>query len=655
LTGDIAFDARDRTLSIGPVVYGEIAPLVDGQPARSGALTLTQDDQGWSLSANLDAGGQWRLGIVPSGDTLLLNVTLDGIEPGQAVDALGVQFGFVRNAVRFLRNGYMSWDGSFFVEPLNAAPFAALDPRLCEGHAMTGLVTPEGSVATIGFLRHDRFQSRIRFDYAHGPLSIGFETLLDRIPHEGSLAAETLILGFNPKVEEGLRDWARAVAAAAPDQPRIPAQRVAGWCSWYNLYASIDEPVLHEHLDAMAGFAATTGAPLNTFLIDDGFTPEMGDWLTTRPQFPNGMKPILDAIRDKEFSPGLWIAPFMVGNRSRLYRDHPDWVVRDRETGNPLAPMTFYGEFRWHKRSEEYYVLDITHPDAEAYIRKVFRTWTKDWGCRYFKTDFMHLGSMYGPDRAIWHQPGLSRMAIWMKMARLIREEIGDAQWLLCGAPIWAPVGLADAVRIGRDVGVSWKGHYSAQSLLRDQTARNFANGILWQADPDCILLRSRYHELTDEQIRSLALFAGLAGGILMTSDNFNEIPDDRRAMFADLAARSDSFACDFPELGQADLSYSTRTHADGTATIGTHASPVLVQRIVTDSTTLLNVFNTQDQTIEKRVTAALIPDIGTAAIRVEPQSAIVSQNEHGLLLQLAPFQSVLIECDSTPEAGTGQ
>ena len=94
----------------------------------------------------------------------------------------------------------------------------------------------------------------------------------------------------------------------------------------------------------------------------------------------------------------------MVGNRSRLFAEHPDWVVKDRRTGAPLAPMTFYGEFRWHKRSEEYYVLDVTHPEAEAYIREVFRTWARDWGCAYFKTDFMHLGSIYGPDEARWHR-----------------------------------------------------------------------------------------------------------------------------------------------------------------------------------------------------------------------------------------------------------
>ena len=149
-------------------------------------------------------------------------------------------------------------------------------------------------------------------------------------------------------------------------------------------------------------------------------------------------------------------------------------------------------------------------------------------------------------------------------MARLIREEIGDALWLGCGGPIWAGVGLLDAVRIGRDVGVSWEGHYSAESLLRDQTSRNFGNGIFWQADPDCILLRERFHHLTDEQVRSLALFAGLAGGVLMTSDRLDEISDERARLFADLARESRPQPCDFPQLGRVPLRHRIGTSHTG-------------------------------------------------------------------------------------------
>jgi alpha-galactosidase len=150
-------------------------------------------------------------------------------------------------------------------------------------------------------------------------------------------------------------------------------------------------------------------------------------------------------------------------------------------------------------------------------------------------------------------------------MAAIIREEIGDALWLGCGCPLWASVGLVDAARIGRDIGVSWHGEYSAESLLRDQVTRNHASGILWQADPDCVLLRDRFHDLSDEEVRSLLLFAGLSGGVLMSSDKLDELPAARAELFAELLSQH-QVRCDFPELGQSENMIIQRsTRRDGT------------------------------------------------------------------------------------------
>lgn len=608
------------------IVLHEFEPLLDGVvPAYT-----------------VDADGAWRLAdgsrmrLEQNGERL--RVVLDGFAGERRTDSIGLRLS-AGNVRQYLRNGYMSWDGSFFVEPSAAREVANSDTKLTNGYAMTALLPHGGKGATvIGFLRHDRYQSRFRFDIS-GLLRIDIETLIDRVPHTGQVATEELVVFADDDVEAGLRRWATLVAEASPLPPRMPNRRLSGWCSWYNLYASLSEPVLLEHLDAAVRFRDGKQAPFDIFLVDDGFTPEMGDWLDFRPQFPNGIKPVLDAARDKGSTPGLWIAPFMVGNRSRLYETHPDWVVKSRATGKPLAPMTFYGEFRWHKRSEEYYVLDVTHPDAESYIRDVFRTWAKDWGCGYFKTDFMHLGSIYGPDEAVWHQDGLSRMAIWMKMARLIREEIGEAQWLLCGSPLWAPVGLVDAMRIGRDIGVTWKGHYSAESLLRDQTARNFANGILWQADPDCILLRDRFHELSDDQVASLAIFAGLAGGVLMTSDQLDEVPEPRRKLLAELAGDGRPFSCEFPLLGKTALRYRLGTAPNGTPMAISEGDPLLLQRVRRpDGSVLVNVFNTGDDATERLIGWELAGKRGN----VSEDGATVETDEGGIVVRLRPHQSRL-------------
>lgn len=526
------FNRRSITLSL-------LSPVLDDQLPPCRVIETSDHSIRWTL----DDGGVVIATIDESDGVTRLSVSLDGKDKKPM--SLGLRFA-AKGVQRYLRNGYHSWDGSYFAEPGTPAGEGPPEKAPNLGFAMTALLSDFGAVI-VGFDRHDRFQTHFHFGGDTDEMIIDVVTLLDGT---GTLQGETLLLFDSPDVEAALRQWSTACSKASPLAPRIPEKRITGWCSWYNLYAAITEDNLLEHLEGTRQFRDTHAMPLDIFLIDDGFTPEMGDWMDVKPQFPRGMQPLLADIQAAGFKPGLWIAPFMVGNRSKLYATHPDWVVKDRHTGGPLVQMQFYGEFRWHKRSEEYYILDITHPDAEAYIRQVFRTWTREWGADYFKTDFMFFGMEYGPDRAIWHQRGLSRVTIWRRMASLIRAEIGDAIWLGCGFPLWAATGLVDAVRIGRDVGVKWSGEQSAESLLRDQTTRNHASGILWQSDPDCIMLRDLYHDLTDQQVNALALFAGLSGGVLMTSDSLDILSSDRAELFTSLG-NLDIVGCSHPDLGR--------------------------------------------------------------------------------------------------------
>jgi len=591
------FDANALAFQGSTLRLAEIVPVIDGE-AVGGSPTVRQAARGWAVEWPVE-GGQFRLEVEGRdfGGTpgIAFRFVLDGWTSDQPLSTFGIAIGQAGPARAFLRTGYHSWDGSFFV----TLDRLAEDEKARTGYAVTQLLPREGDGGVVlGALRHDRFQHRFGYRPAADGFAVVLETLWDHAPHEGRAVSEWFCLFEHSEVEEGLRAWARAVAEASPLPPRVSEERITGWCSWYNLYAAITEENLRDHLEG-ARQAKAEGLPLRVFQIDDGFTPEMGDWLEVKPQFPRGMAPLLADIAVAGFVPGLWIAPFLVGNRSRLYRDHPDWVVRQRDRDAPLLYSKFYGEFRWHKRSEEYYVLDVTHPVAEAHIRDVFRSWARDWGCRYFKTDFMNAGSEYGPDRARWHQDGLTRIEVWMRMARLIREEIGDALWLGCGSPIFAPVGLVDAMRIGRDIGVSWSGHQSAESLLRDQTTRSFANGILWQADPDCILLRDRFHELSDIEVDSLARFAGLAGGVLMTSDHLSELSPARKALLRELLSDGKARPCDFPRLG---------------AAIGRPdpLGDLIVQRVRGASGgDLVSLFNASDRPFD-----GTVPGVGTVSLR---------------------------------------
>jgi hypothetical protein len=576
------------------VIKTSVVTLRGGQPILNGAPlegwtceVLHLDSERMELrytSASL-AGGVFRIQAhqAESGQQIWMHYSVEGLPDDLILDSFGLRFEQVENVRQYLRNGYFSWDGSYYVQP-DTLPDTERDaPRLEVGYAICQFLPRYGSGSLIlGFDRHDRFQQTFTFDTTSQPLALTIQTWWDRKDRSELEAckSEWLVIFQNGEVENGLREWARLVANASPTPPRLSSPPITGWCSWYNLYAYINEENILDHLHAAQTVAARENLHMHVFQIDDGFTPEMGDWLEGRPQFPRGMKALLDDIRSAGFLPGLWIAPFMVGNRSHLYRDHPDWVIADRQTGKPLTHMQFYGEFRWHKRSEEYYILDTTHSDAFDYLRNVFHIWRQEWGCEYFKTDFMHFGSEYGPDRALWHAPGMTRIEIWQRVAKMIREEIGEAFWLGCGCPLWAPVGLVDGVRIGRDVGVAWSGDYSAQSLLRDQASRNFANHILWQSDPDCVLLRERFSDLSPEEIKSLALYAGMTGGVIMTSDHLGELSQDRLNLWRFILPQERA-SCDFPLLGQSDVFYE-RMDGDssnpGPRYVPRAEDPVLVQ-----------------------------------------------------------------------------
>ena len=182
------FDSATLAFEVGPVRLAGLAPLIDG------AVPAHGDARGWRptgpdrrVAWPLDAGRAVRArGRATADDVAGARLPLAGIAGEKRLASLGLRFGSVGNVRRYLRNGYMSWDGSYFVEPRSAArAAAAADPAILTGHAVTALVSCQGDAAVLGFLRHDRFQSRLRFDFAGGPLVLDVETLLDGVPSEG--------------------------------------------------------------------------------------------------------------------------------------------------------------------------------------------------------------------------------------------------------------------------------------------------------------------------------------------------------------------------------------------------------------------------------------------------------------------------------------
>ena len=301
------------------------------------------------------------------------------------------------------------------------------------------------------------------------------------------------------------------------------------WCSWYYCYQNFDMAQLREYVKGFAGQGS--GEKIRYFQMDVGYCPSMGDWLEPSERFPEGLEAAFREIREAGYTPGVWVGAFMVGNRSRLYREHPDWILHDLE-GKPLVLWVMDNEPKvWGYQDEEYYCLDTSHPDAMAYMKKVFTTF-RGWGVELFKTDFM-LWGLQDSSRVKRYVPGKTSVEYFREFLQVIREAIGEeSYWLGCIAPYLPFVGYADGMSIGGDVGSRWDGGFCPQNMMRCLVGSNYMNHNYFQTDPDAVMLRDFQIRLTERDIHSLALLAALSGGCIYTSDPLHRIAPDREKLF---------------------------------------------------------------------------------------------------------------------------
>nr|WP_239455265.1 alpha-galactosidase [Bifidobacterium pullorum] len=173
---------------------------------------------------------------------------------------------------------------------------------------------------------------------------------------------------------DGLDGVAHSLHAWERSLPAHPASQPVTLNVWEALYFDQDPDVV---LD-LVGRAARLG--VERFVLDDGWfharrtdTAGLGDWWVDRSVWPDGLKPLADAIHDHGMEFGLWFEPEMVNPDSDLYREHPDWVLQS--TGRLPLP---------HRNQQ---VLDLTNPDAFAHVLEQISTVLGECAVDYVKWD----------------------------------------------------------------------------------------------------------------------------------------------------------------------------------------------------------------------------------------------------------------------------
>lgn len=296
-------------------------------------------------------------------------------------------------------------------------------------------------------------------------------------------------------------------------------ERLCGYTTWYNYYGNITEDIVRRDLKALSDF----GERVDIFQIDDGYQAAIGDWLITdKKKFPSGMKAVADAIHSNNMKAGLWLAPFGAVKSSRVFNEHPDWIIRD-ENGEPYVAGANWGGF---------YALDIYNEGAREYIRHFFDVVLNDWGYDMVKLDFLYAACMLPIHNK-------TRGEIMCDAMDLIRECCGDKLVLGCGVPLMPAFGKVDFCRIGADAGLDWKRHLyinreavSTCHTVNNSIFRRHLDGRAFMNDPDVFLLRESNMHMSFKQRKLLAKVNGLFGSLLFTSDNVGEYGAEQEKVY---------------------------------------------------------------------------------------------------------------------------
>jgi alpha-galactosidase len=279
------------------------------------------------------------------------------------------------------------------------------------------------------------------------------------------------------------------------------------WCSWYSLFYMIDEPILFRIIERIGDL------PFDVLQVDDGWEIKVGDW-EANSNFPSGMQALADKIKSTGRKAGLWLAPLIAVESSRLFRENPDWFLRDERGGFAAAG------FNW---GEQLYALDTTHPAVTAWLASLMRQ-VRAWGFDYLKLDFLYAGALKGK-----RHKDVPREGAFRESLQVLREAMGEDAFLLtCGTPILPALGLCDAMRVGPDVASEWES-YRDSYLFSNPTTPGTKNAIrtvlhrLWlnpllHLDPDVAYFAEKWNTLTNEQ-KALLQDLSLITNFKATSD----------------------------------------------------------------------------------------------------------------------------------------
>jgi hypothetical protein len=394
------------------------------------------------------------------------------------------------------------------------------------------------------------------------------------IPDGQAIASEVLYLDpLAPDPWTGLEDYADAVAAwldftvwTKRGQGRpVPN----GWNSWTGssftggLGTDIDETILEENLAVMEREFQPFG--IDYFQIDDGYQVADGDWTERADRFPSGMPALVQKIEDAGLLPGIWISAFRVSTASTLAAMHPDWLLDPASNllGTFLSP------------GDNSRILDLSNPEAVAWLSDTMTRYKNDWRMRWIKFDFAYYALTFPPAK----DPNLTSIEAYKRGIRSLRDALGDDVFYLGIALMGVNYGVVDGMRLTLDDGPRWEDTVpfsfigqggSFKSSVRTGARRYYLHNRVWITHNDLLFFRTDAEHpgevVTMSEAMTFASFMALSGSIIKFGEDLRTLSPEQIDVWRKLlpsypaAARPmDLFTRHYPELYRLDIKGTTQ------------------------------------------------------------------------------------------------
>ncbi len=292
-------------------------------------------------------------------------------------------------------------------------------------------------------------------------------------------------------------------------------------CAYYFQGNKVNEKYILDQLTAID----KRGLKFDIVQIDGVPTP-WGDWPeAVEKHFPKGLPFIVQEIKKQGMMAGIWLAPFVASPDSEIFKNHPDWFLKDKRGKYFEARLTSPFDFSPFLSLR---ALDPTHPEFQEHLTKTIKK-IVGYGFEYIKTDFTYPVCFSNN----YHVP-MTRVQALRLGFETIKKAAGKD--VLIGSAITqiSPlVGLIDYCRVGLDtlnpsickipIVNSVVNNGMLRENLRSCGTRNFLHNKIWVNDPDCIIFRPGTG-LEENLIEKQKRFALNNKTSLWTGDNLDKI-----------------------------------------------------------------------------------------------------------------------------------